>query len=204
MEQLFKFFLDLLNTGFKNNQAFFSLLIIVYSILALTFINNPKINRFLFKSLLFIGIISFSLILINSAITNVSNGRYSMQLAKCHKTVIVEQFTLELKRCNKLNTNVSFDLLISNIGKEREFIIYANNTRIFDFFGNENFAQKVSIGNRRKDSYSSTIFPNNTRIKATINFENVLLERDIIRLLEIHTSYTNFKFNNLVLSNKKL
>lgn len=203
MEQLFNIFLKLVNISFKNTQAFFPLLIIVYSILALIFINNSKINRCLFKSLLLIGIVSFCLVVIEESITSVSNGKYSMQLPKCHKTAILDSFSLELKRCNKSNTNVTFDLLITNIGKERKFSIFANGTRIFDFSGNENHAQKVSIGNRIKDIDSTTRFPSRTRIKASINFEEVLLENNIISLLEIQTSSNNFKFNNLLLSNKK-
>ena len=204
MEQLFKILLEVVNTSFKNSQFYLPLLIIVYSILALIFINNPKINRCLFKSLLLIGIMPFCLVVIDYSMTNVSNGRYSIQLPKCHKSAILDSFSLELKRCNKSNTNVTFDLLITNIGKEREFTIYANGTRIFDFSGNENYAQKVLIGARTKDIYSTTLFPSRTRIKASINFEEVLLENNIISLLEIKTSSNNFRFNNLPLSNKKI
>lgn len=116
----------------------------------------------------------------------------------CKQTLDYEQFQFSVEDCQLSNQALTLTMLIKNFGKSREIYFYSNGTRIFDYSGNENFANAVSIGDRGWGNSSGTTIPRDTSIKAALKFEDILLENNKIALLEINTSKFGLKFRDLI------
>lgn len=161
-------------------------------------LNRPGIN-FVSKNIFFTLFIILACFTILNANTDlISKGRLSLLPVKCKQTSFVDDFVVSIKKCNLYNRNsYSFELLVTNKNKKRNLYVYANQTRLLDWFGNDNFAQKVSIGNRQFERNASTIMPRNIPIKVSIVFEDTYIEGRVISLLDIKTDRANFSFHNI-------
>ncbi len=190
--------IDLLFTQRSVLMGYFLLIVFFLIILVINHEFTNKISQCLLTLALVLLLIY---LLIDSNVNLITQGKFSLQVPQCQQSRSFERFVIEITQCQKYNSTVSLKFLIKNKGKTRNFYFYARDTRIFDWFGNENNAQKVLIGNGRYSTHSKIRLPHNSLIKASIIFEDVLLESNIISLLEIRTNYKkNIESNNILLS----
>lgn len=191
---------ELINKILDNNYTCF-LLIALISALSLWLRKHPRIHKYLFIGLLTIGMVIALWMLADSVIVDLSNNQYSIQIPSKKRSIEIEKFQFNLNQCNpQPERSIKCNLMITNHGKQQKLYLYQNETRLFDFLGNENYAASVSIGLREGSHNSSTDFPHEIPIKASVFFKEVELKGDLISLLEINTSLSKANFHNIRLS----
>lgn len=164
-------------------------------------INEPKINIFFSKLFSVLFILLGLYLLVNSHINLISKGQLSLIRPQCQQIVIFDEFNAEIQKCNQYNTDsYNFELLITNKKKEKKIYICANQTRLLDWSGNNNFAQKVSLGSGHFQGSVNTMMPRNIPIKVNIVFENTYVKGNVISLLDIKTNNGNIRFHNILIS----
>lgn len=203
MKTIISYIYYITNFLFTQSSVLTGFAIIIGFFLIVLIIDNEFIKK-MSQYLLTLALISILIyLLLDSNLNLLTKGKFSIQIPHCQQVKSFENFVIEITQCQKSNSTVSLDFLIKNKGKTRDFYFYAKDTRIFDWFGNDNYTRKVLIGHGRHNISSRIRLPHNTPIKASIIFEDVLLESDTIALLEIKTNYNkNIKFNNILLSKR--
>lgn len=195
------YFYQVIDTIFDNSPILMGLLILLLIFILILLINKPVLNRLsIYSFIIIIGLI-FLYLFIDSNLILITKGKRSLTPSHCEQSTTTERFIIKVNKCSKHNSNVNLELLVTNKGKPRDFYLSAKNTRLFDWSGNENNAQKVSLGNSDYKSSSRTKIPYNIPIKASISFQDVLLKKDTVSLLEIETNYGNVNFHNILLYN---
>ena len=201
MNVIKNYFYQIIDILFNNSSILIGLLILLLIFILILLVNKPILNRLSIWSFVFIIGLIFVYLFIDSNLILITKGKISLTPPYCEQSTSTERFIIEVNKCSKHNSNVNLKLLVTNKGKPRDFYLSANNTRLFDWSGNENNAQRVSLGNSDYKTYSRTKIPHNVPIKANISFQDVLLKKDTVSLLEIETNYGNVKFYNILLSN---
>lgn len=195
------YFYQVIDILFNNSPILIGLLILLVIFILILLVNQPVLNRLSIWIFVFIIVAIFFYLLADSNLILITKGKISLTPPRCEQSKSTERFIIKVNKCSKHNSNVNLELLVINKGKPRDFYLSANNTRLFDWSGNENNAQRVSLGNSNYKSSSRTKIPYNIPIKASISFQDVLLKKDTVSLLEIETNYGNVKFHNILLYN---
>ncbi len=98
----------------------------------------------------------------------------------------VKDFVFELKGVKRSGTALSFQLLITNTGQDREIRLYFRGTRIFDEVGNEYAPTKIQLGNKTVASNKvANLLVSGIPVRANLSFENVSEQAGKITLLEL-------------------
>ncbi len=98
----------------------------------------------------------------------------------------VKDFVFELKEVKRSGTALSFQLLITNTGQDREITLYFRGTRIFDDAGNEYAPTKIQIGNKTVASNKvRNLLVSGIPVRAILNYEKVSDQAGKITLLEM-------------------
>ncbi|MFQ6114797.1 MAG: FlgO family outer membrane protein [bacterium] len=120
--------------------------------------------------------------------TPTTDRKPASSLTKTKKSVMqkveANDFTFELKEVKMSGTNLTFKLLITNSGQDRDLTLYSS-SRIFDDAGNEYKAQQVRLGNKERSPSVSNQLVSGIPTKAKLSFEKISAQANKIALLEI-------------------
>jgi hypothetical protein len=111
-------------------------------------------------------------------------------------------FIFQMMSSKLSNKTIKISFLITNKGKDKNFLMYGGeNSRLFDYEGNEYGAGKAQIGSssRSNSSVSKTLI-SRIPIKASISFGGIPSEINGIAVLEIHCGDFKVQFRNVPLS----
>ncbi|UCH93892.1 MAG: hypothetical protein JSV88_26995 [Candidatus Aminicenantes bacterium] len=86
-----------------------------------------------------------------------------------------QNFVFEAIGCKVSGKNVIFSLLITNKNKDGEFLIYFENTSLYDDFGNEYPAKKIQLGSESRPNFGriKKVLFSGVPTKTFLKFEDV-------------------------------
>lgn len=106
-----------------------------------------------------------------------------------------DNYIVEIKKCVLSGTKLTFELLITNIGEERELWFYGP-LRVITEDGEEYHDGYVMIGS----SGSSSRMPTNVPVKTTVVLQNINRPFRLVALFELAYVSQYFRFRNIPVS----
>lgn len=106
-----------------------------------------------------------------------------------------ENYIIEIKKCVLSGTSLTFELLITNIGEERE--LWLGNSRIITENGEEYWGSDINIGSGGNQKR----LPPNVPVKAIVQFEQIKQSFRLISIFELRYGWDKyFRFRNVAVS----
>ncbi|MCI5122299.1 MAG: hypothetical protein D3908_14145 [Candidatus Electrothrix sp. AUS4] len=131
-----------------------------------------------------------------------SDKRRKGSQGKLLQVVEVDGFVFQLMSNKLSNRTITFSFLVTNTGKDRRIRLYGSDqSRLFDYEGNEYGAAKVRFGNSQQNNgWLEKVVISKVPIKSSITFEGVPPEIKEVALLEVSSGSFKAQFRNIPLS----
>lgn len=128
-------------------------------------------------------------IFLSEAETKTSDIEEKGQLTLDQQVLEAKGFMFTLQECKKAGESLSCHFLITSREQDRKFVIYRdwNNarSRVFDDTGNEYWARAVHLASESRESSVGNILIAGVPTKASLTFEGIAPDAELISLLEL-------------------